>query len=273
MKTIKISTKNAEYQIIEALKTNRQKRQSHREFFVEGTESIKQLLQSPFRLTRLIFRDYSALSSWARAVVDATTQAKRIEMAEVLFKELSDKTDPSELLVTVQKADFDLGSIAMNRESFVILFDRPSDLGNFGSVIRSANSLGVAAVFIVGHGIDCFDSKAIRSSLGAIFHTPIVQIESMAELIRWIDKWRKEIGLLVIGSDSTGEVAITDPRIRRPLALVLGNEAKGMSVALKEISDFIVSIPLSGQVNSLNVACAASILIWQINMNTKAALI
>ena len=74
---------------------------------------------------------------------------------------------------------------------------------------------------------------------------------------------------MLVGSDSTGEIAITDHNIRRPLALVLGNEAKGMSVALKTISDYIVNIPLTGQVNSLNVACAASIMVWQINMNSR----
>ncbi len=72
-----------------------------------------------------------------------------------------------------------LNDFNVPEKPFILVFDRPSDRGNFGSLIRSANSFGVDAIFVVGHGIDACDPKVIRSSLGSIFHSQIVYIDSM----------------------------------------------------------------------------------------------
>jgi TrmH family RNA methyltransferase len=162
-----------------------------------------------------------------------------------------------------------LAELSLPEKPFVLIFDRPSDHGNFGSILRSANSFNVDAIFVIGHTIDYYDPKVIRSSLGSIFHSKIVHIQSMQELEAWIAQQKQQNGLQVVGTDSTGSVSITDRKLETPLALVLGNEAKGISVALKNTCDFVVSIPISGAVNSLNVACAGSILLWDVYKNSR----
>jgi 23S rRNA (uridine2479-2'-O)-methyltransferase len=79
---------------------------------------------------------------------------------------------------------------------------------------------------------------------------------------------KRDTDLVIVGTDSGGDSSILKTELKRPVALILGNEAKGMSVNLKRISDMIVSIPLSGVVNSLNVACAGTILFWQVSKNS-----
>jgi TrmH family RNA methyltransferase len=147
---------------------------------------------------------------------------------------------------------------------FIIVFDRPSDYGNLGSIIRSANAFNVDGIFIIGHGIDIYESKVIRSSLGSIFFTKVIKIKSMKVLSDYIKIQKEKNSMEIVGTDSNGTISIKDCKINKPVMVIIGNEAKGMSIGLKEICDKIIRIPMEGNINSLNVSCAASIIMWEI---------
>lgn len=269
---IQIHSSNDTYQVIESLKANRKKRNAMGEIFVEGIECIKQLETSPFAIKRIFTRAGKGLSDWASEFINRNTQAEVYELSSDLYKGLADKDDPAELLVT---ADYqrrilaDLDCYSLPEKPFILVLDRPSNLGNLGSVIRSADSFGVDAVLINGHGADAFDSKVIRASLGAVFHVPIYQIDSTKQLEEWFLTAKEARKIEIAGSDSGGDANLDASGLQRPLALVIGNEKKGMSVRLRELSDRIISIPLEGRVNSLNAACAASVLMWQVQLNRQ----
>jgi TrmH family RNA methyltransferase len=269
MPNLKISTENAEFQIIQALKLNRTKRHQLQEVFIEGIESIKQAVGAELEITRIITADVDKLSSWSKDLIRKHQNAKIIEMSFDLYKSLCDKEEPSEILVTAKVEFFTLDELKLPAKPFLLIFDRPSDFGNLGSLIRSANSFGVDAIFIIGHAVDTYDSKVIRSSLGSVFHSKIIPIQSMQDFEAWVSNQKKVNNLSIVGTDSTGDVSLLDHKLTKPIAIVLGNEAKGMSVALKNICDYVVSIPLSGAVNSLNVANAGSILLWDVFRNNN----
>jgi len=264
----KISTNNSAYQVLQALKTNRRKRNELGELFVEGIESIKQVRDSDYGIRRILFTDYARLSDWGRSFVDQYPAAEKYQITKELYRGLSDKNEPSELMITVGKRDRTLDDVSLGRDPFIIVFDRPSDHGNLGAIIRSANSFAVDLVITTGHAVDPFDPKVIRSSLGAIFHTDVVHEESTEKIIQYLDSLKRRTGLKVIGTDSDGGTSIRDGALARPVALIIGNEAKGMSVRFKQYADRLVAIPLRGRVNSLNVACAASICMWQVCVAT-----
>ncbi len=267
MKAISIDSENAEYQVIRALKESRAKRAKAGEVFIEGTESIKQAAAASLEATRAIFDSGRELSGWARGFLAERPLARRIAMAPRLYRALCDREEPSELLVTARAGLGPLAGLSLPDEPFVLVLDRPGDCGNFGSIVRSANSFGVDAVLVLGHAVDAFDPKAIRSSLGAVFRTRLARVESMRELESWLAGQRERSGLILVGTDSSGESSLPDRPLRRPVALALGNEAKGLSVALKGLCDLIVRIPIEGAVNSLNVACAGSIFMWDVYRN------
>jgi len=268
MKKLLISTANAEYQVITSLKQNRAKRNKLGEIFVEGIESIKQAQRAGVEFTRILTDDFKGLSDWAKRLIADQQDAKIIEMSASLYRELCDRDEPSEIVVTAKMQPQRFWEIGLSGNPCVVIFDRPSDHGNFGALLRSANSFDVDAVLVLGHAIDVYDPKVIRSSLGSIFHSTVVAIPSMEELQRWVAVQKEKSGLRVVGSDSAGSVSLQSQRLERPIALVLGNEAKGMSVALKELCDDIVRIPISGSTNSLNVSCAGSILLWEVYKNS-----
>jgi TrmH family RNA methyltransferase len=261
-----VNTEDAEFQIIQSLKLNRTKRAALGEIFIEGIEPIKQALKAKLEITRIITGDAKGLSGWGRDLVRSNTTAKVLEMTGPLYEKLCDRANPSELLVTAKRRSLALEDLrqAWPEKPFILLFDRPGDTGNLGSVIRSFNSFGGDALFILGHGVDIYDPKVIRSSLGSVFFTPIALLRSNEELNSFIADQKTRNGLKVWGTDSTGTIPLTQAALALPLLLIIGNEAKGMSVALKQLCDGIIGIPLSGEVNSLNAASAASICMWEV---------
>jgi TrmH family RNA methyltransferase len=271
MATLRISAENAEFQVIQSLKLNRVKRSKAKEIFIEGIESIKQAMSAGLEITRIIAANIDGLSSWSKDLIRENKRAKIIEMSMDLYKNICDRDEPSEIVVTAKLEPIELGGLELSDRPFVLVFDRPSDCGNFGSIIRSANSFQVDAIFVVGHAIDIYDPKVIRSSLGSIFHSKVILIPSMQDFQNWVADQKRKNGLSIVGTDSTGEVSLFDRKLTKPIAVILGNEAKGMSVALKEMCDYIVRIPISGAVNSLNVACAGTIFLWDVYRNDTAS--
>jgi len=267
MNKLLISVENAEYQIIKSIKVNRAKRNKLHEIFVEGVECIKQAINANIEITRIIIKNMASLSEWGKDVIRQNNNAKIIEMSNKLFNELADKTNPSEMLITAKIKQNEISDIN-SKNPFIIVFDRPSDYGNLGSIIRSANAFNVDGIFIIGHGIDIYESKVIRASLGSIFFSKIVAIKSMEVLLDYIKVQKKENNMEIIGTDSNGSLSIKDCKINKPIMVIIGNEAKGMSIGLKEICDKIIKIPMEGNINSLNVSCASSIIMWEIYKRT-----
>jgi TrmH family RNA methyltransferase len=263
MNKMVITAKNAEYQIIEALKSSRAKRNKLGEMFIEGTECIKQAVKADIEITRILTKNTRDLSDWGKNIIRSREKTKIIEMSETLYRRLCDKTNPSELLITAKIKTCKLEDIK-GENLFIILFDRPSDCGNLGSIIRSANAFNVDGIFIMGHGADVYEPKTIRASLGSVFFAKIINPESFETVKEFIGKQKIKNNMSVIGTDSAGDLSIRDEKINTPVMVIIGNEAKGMSIKLKALCDKIVRIPMGGEVNSLNVSCAASILMWEI---------
>jgi len=251
------------YQVLLALKQNRRKRSELGELFVEGVESIKQGLGAPrFSPSRLVFADYDRLSDWGKGLAAEGGFSELVELGGGLYEELADRAEPSEIMATFRFERLELSSVRLPERPLVVVFDRPSDLGNLGSLIRSANAFGADLFITHGHCVDFFDPKVIRSSLGAVFRTPLVHVEPFDELASFLLDLKEERGLAVLGTDSTGDLVLGKDPVEAPAAVVLGNEAKGMSVRLKGLVDRTYRIPMVGDVNSLNVACAGSIFLW-----------
>jgi TrmH family RNA methyltransferase len=269
MKRFFISKENDEYQIIQSLKNNREKRNKLDEIFVEGIECIKQAINANIELTRIIVKDINNLSSWGNDVITQYDKVKIIELSDELYNNLSDKEEPSEMLITAKMKTYTIEDFD-SENPFILLFDRPSDYGNMGSIIRSANAFNADGIIIIGHGIDVYEPKVIRASLGSIFFTKIAAVESMEKLAEFIEVQKKKNKMEIIGTDSAGDSPLNECKIKRPVMLIIGNEAKGMSVKLKELCDKIIKIPMNGDVNSLNVSCAASVFMWEIFKNVES---
>lgn len=258
----RIGGNDGDFQVLMALKANRRKRAERREFIIEGVAPLKAALARRWPIRAFCYSRPESLSDWARGVVLGSGGVERIRLSPQLMAELSDKDEPSELIAVAAMEWAGLDGLALDGHSLVVVLDRPGSPGNLGSVTRSADAFGARAIITIGHGADPFDPACLRASLGASFALPLVREPSMEEFAAWLGRERARLpGLSVLGTDSGGELSFDSAPLRPPCVLLFGNEAKGLSLALKALCDGIVSIPMRGAVNSLNLACAATLFI------------
>ncbi|HHW09268.1 MAG TPA: RNA methyltransferase [Firmicutes bacterium] len=269
---IDVGKENTEYQHLEVLKRNRHKRKQYGEVFIEGVAAINALLEAGWKAHTIAFDRSRPLSGWGQEVIARARPGKIIRLAPELMQKLSDRSDPSELIVIAERRERHLAQLRLERHTLVLIFDRPTNHGNLGSIIRSADAFGATAVITVGHAVDIFDPVVIRASLGAFFARPVIHCASPAEIQNWLaEAKQKRPDFRVWGTSAEADTYLYEVDLTGPLAIVLGNEAAGMSRKLGEMVDGNLAIPMQGRVDSLNVACAGTVLLYEINRQRKTA--
>jgi TrmH family RNA methyltransferase len=168
------------------------------------------------------------------------------------MKSLSDTETPQGILAVLDFAHLPIP----DSPSFILIPDRIRDPGNLGTLLRSAAAVGVQAVFLPPETTDAFAPKVLRSGMGAHFRLPI-------QSMKW-EKIRGEIkGLEIYLADMDG-TSCWETDLRVPLALIVGSEAEGASEEARELATQKISIPMSGDMESLNAGVAGSVLMFEV---------
>lgn len=265
-KIINIHNENNHFQHIEVIKLNRYKRHKNKEFFVEGVKAIDLALQENWDIVAFIYEENRLLSSWAINIIENSRADNHYVLPNNLMAKLSDKENSSELLAIIKIPEDDLSRIKIKDELLLVVFDRPSNPGNLGTIIRSCESFKVDGLIITGHSADLYDSKTIRASVGSIFTLPVVRLESHKELKIWIDSIRFNLpNLQIVGTSAHAKNVIYNHDFKVPTIMLIGNETSGLSENYETMCDTLVSIPIYGSASSLNVANAVSISLYEID--------
>jgi len=148
--------------------------------------------------------------------------------------------------------------LAASRNSVWLAIEAIESAGNVGTIVRTAEATGMAGIFLVDPYTDPWDPAAVRASMGSLFSQRFVRC-SASEL----RGWARSQNVAIVGSSPSGLVSYKEIRWRRPLVLAVGSEKKGMSEQLSEICDFIVRIPMTGTCDSINVAVATGVLLFE----------
>ena len=267
----KIFSENNDFQHIEVIKRNREKRIRHGEFFVEGVKAINYAIEYNWKINTLVYSKEKPLSRWAEDILYSSNADVHLEIPLKLMEKLSDKEEEfSEIIAIVSIPGNDLSRIRTGTDMLVVVFDRPSSHGNLGTLMRSCEALKVDGIIVTGHAIDIFDPKVIRASMGTFFALPVIRLESHKELLPWFDGIKREAGnFRIVGSTAKSGYSIDGINLARPLALLLGNETSGLSSNYKELCDTLVKIPMYGKITSFNVSCAASIILYEIDRQQR----
>lgn len=155
----------------------------------------------------------------------------------------------------------DILSIAKNKgeKPFIVICDEITDPHNLGSIIRSANAAGVHGVIISKHSGVGLNATVAKTSAGAVEFTPVAKVSSIAQTIEQL----KKENIWVVGADMYGENTIHTHDFSGAVAIVVGSEGNGISRLVKERCDFLVRIPMLGDISSLNASVAASLMIYE----------
>lgn len=147
-----------------------------------------------------------------------------------------------------------------NESPFILVLDGIEDTHNLGAIIRTAECAGVHGVVIPKRRAAMVNQTVYKSSAGAVEHMKVAQVGNITQTIEDL----KKEGLWIYGADMDGEKEYFRTDLKGSIALVIGNEGKGLSRLVKEKCDVLVNIPMTGKVGSLNASNAASILIYEV---------
>lgn len=266
MKTQKIYSKSDVYQKFEVLKTNRNKRYKYNQFFVEGVRNINEAIKNGWHICSFIYDGKAKLSNWANDILASVNTDLNYELTVDLMKELSGKEDTSELLAVMEMRADDFSQLKLNEKPLLALFDRPSNRGNLGTIIRSCDSLGVNGLIITGHAVDLYDPEVIGSSMGSFFNVPVVRATDNEMVMEYINKLKETYpGFKTIGTTAHKQKNIFEIDLSEPLLFMIGNETEGLCRFFKETCDILATIPMAGSssASSFNVGCAATVMFYE----------
>ena len=230
-------------------------------FVVEGIQPVWQAVESGAELEVMVVAP-GLLGDSAAAQMVAGQERAGVRVARVtddLFARVSSRDGPSGLAAIVHGRVPGLASLPVTPDAVFAALHEIGNPGNLGTIIRTANAAGAAGVVLVGPSTDPFDPVAVKASMGALFTTPVVQAPTAGEFFTWA----AESGVAVVTTSARAEVSFWAARYRWPLALLLGAEGTGLPADVLAAGDLQVRIPMSGTAESLNLAVAAGLLLYQ----------
>jgi TrmH family RNA methyltransferase len=179
------------------------------------------------------------------------------DLAPGVVDRVADTVTPQPILAIVPYVDVPL--VRLREASLLVVLVDVRDPGNAGTVIRTAEAAGAGGVVCCDGSVDVFNPKTVRASAGAIFHVPVVGGGDAVEVLETIGAW----GLRRLGTVARTGTDYAAVDLTRPTAIVLGNEAHGLPPRVEDVLDELVTIPLTGRTESLNVSMAAAVLCFE----------
>jgi len=155
--------------------------------------------------------------------------------------------------------------LSASKSQMVLALDGISDPGNVGTLIRTGDAFGATAVLLSLDTVELYSPKVIRSTMGSVFHLPVFDEINLEKIIPQM----KKTGFRILGTHVTQGKSADQVRPSRKTCLLIGSEAEGLSRSLIELSDEVVHIPSPGKAESLNVAVAGGILLYEITKRQK----
>ena len=245
----------------------RRARERQHLFVAEGSRAVEELLRSPLRVRGALVTATPDLSRHA-ALLDRLRERGAIaeEVSEADFATAAETETPQGILAIaeVPRRDWQRLADGLPASAYrILVLDAVQDPGNAGALIRTAAALGAAATVALPGTVDLWNAKVVRSAMGAHFHHPAFA-STWAELVAFLD----EREAVLWAADSGGELldVVLQRRADLPprLALAVGNEGGGLSSLIRERAEKLVALPIAPAVESLNVAVATGILLYEL---------
>jgi RNA methyltransferase, TrmH family len=251
------SRTNPTVRLVRLLLSRRSARYRERSFVAEGLRTVTTLVERGVEL-RAVLMDESRLHGLPDALTSTLSEGQEQRVVAVdhrLFRELSDVDEPQPIL-----AVFRMPTLRMPENPDALLaLDGVQDPGNLGSVLRSAAAAGVEGVLLLPGTVDRFSPKVVRSTAGLIGSLPVMAGSEAESYFREL----AGKGLQIVLADGDGAIVYTDYDWSAQFLLVVGSEASGASPTIRDAVNETVRIPMSNGVESINVAAASAVLLFE----------
>ena len=249
---LEIESKNNNlFKEIKKLKEKKHRIKSNK-YLIEGLRFVEEAIKSKVSIDSIIFTE-SFKEKNPDLFLKINENIKLIQMNETLLKQLCSTENPQGIVGVINMQNKELKS-----GELVVLVDKVQDPGNMGTIIRTAHAAGAAGIVMTKGTVDIYNDKTLRSTMGSIFYIPIVEDNSLD----FVKSLKKEVYKLVVSS-LQGKNNFFEENLQGKVMIAVGNEGNGVSDEVYDIADIKVKIPMPGEAESLNVAVATSIMIYE----------
>lgn len=236
-------------EIIKNIKKLKEKKYRLDSYIVEGIKMVKEAISENQEIALIAIREDFKIDF-------DTKKIKIVTISNKIFNDISDVKTPQGILAVIKKNQNN--QIETNQE-YILALDSLQDPGNMGTIIRTADSANINQIIINKTTVDPYSPKVIRSTMGAIYRTNIIEVEDLKATL----KEMKSKGFQIITTDLKATQSIYDINYNNKTVVVIGNEANGVSQEILQTADKKVIIPMLGKTESLNASIAASIMIYE----------
>lgn len=232
-------------------------------FLVEGAHLVGEALRSECAVMQIIYvpgtaAEREVTAEWGRRSGGDDAAVRRQPVTEEVMRKISDTGAPQGVAAVVRRRDVSGSELFRPAGRPLVAVDAVRDPGNAGTIIRAADAAGAAGALLGEGSVDMYNPKTVRATMGSLFHLPVLSCDLAVALPR-----ARAAGFRVVAASLNASRHCFETDLTGPVCLLLGNEAEGISPELEAFADVAVTIPIVGRAESLNVAMAATVLLYE----------
>ena len=256
-----ISSKDNEF--IKHIKRLKEKkyRDETNEFIIEGINLIKEAIEENVNIKQIVICDNCQNTNIIpKELMYEIAKHECIYITEKLFNSITNVNTPQGILAIIKKegkCNNEEDEIDYTQE-IILALDNIQDPGNLGTILRTADSVGLKQILVSKDTADCYNPKVVRSTMGAIFRIKIIECENLEQTLKKVKKHK----FSVVSTSLQTDKSIYDIKYNKKV-IVIGNESNGVGKEIQKMSDEKVKIPMLGKTESLNAAVATGVILYE----------
>lgn len=254
---------------VRLLAASRKHRREQGAFVVEGIQPVWRAVTAGWQIEALVVDPDLRPDSPAAAMV-GEQEARGVRVVQVsreLFQRLSSREGQTGLAAIVRSRQRSLADLRPGPDAVFAALHRIGNPGNLGTIIRTADAAGGAGVILIGDTTDPYAPTAVKASMGSLFAVDVVHVPTEEAFLTWAG----ENGIEILAASGQASLAHWSVSYRPPLAVLLGSEGQGLPAGLLAGASRQIKIPMTGTAESLNVAAAAAVLLYEIGRHRIGA--
>lgn len=240
---------------------DRKEREKAGLFIIEGYRELSRAALKKWEVITLFYCSPLFLGSNETELIEQLTRrgTKAYSCSEKIFRKLSYRDRPDGLVAIARQKKSSLDDLLIKKASLFVVAEAIEKPGNLGTILRSADAVSVDGVIVADPCTDVYNPNVVRASVGTLFTIPVVQTTSANTL-----KWLKEKGITIVAATPSAKAMYTQVDLTGPVAIAVGTEQLGLSNLWMHEAEIQVRIPMLGIADSLNVAMATTLLLYEV---------
>ncbi|MBR3811516.1 MAG: RNA methyltransferase [Agathobacter sp.] len=263
------STSNQQMKQISLLLKKSKERKNTKSFVVEGPRMVA---EAPAGSLKAVYVSESFENDVENKVLLSELKSKCAQanalyetVADSVFKSVSDTQTPQGVLAVVAMPEYSLEDVLAKEKTHLLILESIQDPGNLGTMVRTGEGAGVTGIIMNKTTVDLFNPKTIRSTMGSIYRVPFLVTEDLPALMKTL----QEKGVSLYAAHLKGEHSYDEEDYTKACGFLIGNVGNGLSDEIADLADIYIKIPMEGQVESLNAAISATLLMYEANRQRR----